>query len=167
MHASVGLREGAGREPGWIGSGTLFHAAAGVQSLEGLNAWLLDKPIAHAWVHRHPELVDQTIWDVLKAERPKLVPYADRFNGFHAVTAFGLEDLPARSGPRVNPELTDRLGPSHDENLILLPCTELRATPVGGRNFQSACIPPISCRWEGSLQCSLNSTAARTTTKRC
>src|SRR5204863_7408413 len=41
----------------------------------------------YAKAHRHPELTDQTIWDVFEAERPKLVPYAGRFDGFHAVTA--------------------------------------------------------------------------------
>src|SRR5260221_8885038 len=35
----------------------------------------------------HPELTDQTIWQVFEAERPKLVPYAGRFDGFHAVSA--------------------------------------------------------------------------------
>jgi hypothetical protein len=38
-------------------------------------------------VHRHPELTEQTIWEVFEAERPKLVPYAGRFDGFHAVQA--------------------------------------------------------------------------------
>jgi hypothetical protein len=41
----------------------------------------------YAKAHRHPELIDQTIWDVFGAERPKLVPYAGRFDGFHAVPA--------------------------------------------------------------------------------
>src|ERR1700751_663950 len=57
------------------------------KNLDELNAWLLDKCIAYAKAHRHPELTDQTIWDVFEAERPKLVPYAGRFDGFHAVTA--------------------------------------------------------------------------------
>jgi hypothetical protein len=36
----------------------------------------------------HPELVEQTVWEVFEAEaRPKLVPYAGRFDGFHAVPA--------------------------------------------------------------------------------
>ena len=57
------------------------------KKLDELNAWLLDKCIAYAKAHRHPELSDQTIWDVFEAERPKLVPYAGRFDGFHAVPA--------------------------------------------------------------------------------
>jgi transposase len=52
-----------------------------------LNAWLTDKCIAYAKVHRHPELTEQTIWEVFEAERGKLVPYAGRFDGFHAVPA--------------------------------------------------------------------------------
>src|SRR5688572_1346155 len=57
------------------------------KNLDELNAWLLDKCIAYAKAHRHPELTEQTIWDVFEAERPKLVPYAGRFDGFHAVPA--------------------------------------------------------------------------------
>src|SRR4029078_7650585 len=58
-----------------------------VKSYDELNAWLLDKSIAYAKVHHHPELAEQTIWEVFEAERPKLVPYAGRFDGFHAVPA--------------------------------------------------------------------------------
>ena len=57
------------------------------KTLEELNAWLLDKCVAHAKAHRHPELAEQTIWEVFEAERPKLVPYVGRFDGFHAVPA--------------------------------------------------------------------------------
>jgi len=52
-----------------------------------MNAWLLDKCIAYAKAHHHPELTEQTIWEVFEAERSKLVPYAGRFDGFHAVPA--------------------------------------------------------------------------------
>jgi transposase len=57
------------------------------KTLDELNAWLLDKCIAYAKAHRHPELAEQTIWEVFEAERPKLVPYVGRFDGFHAVPA--------------------------------------------------------------------------------
>ena len=57
------------------------------KTFDELNAWLLDKCIAYAKAHRHPELTEQTIWEVFEAERPKLVPYAGRFDGFHAVPA--------------------------------------------------------------------------------
>jgi transposase len=57
------------------------------KTYDEMNAWLLDKCIAHAKAHRHPELTEQTIWEVFEAERPKLVPYAGRFDGFHAVPA--------------------------------------------------------------------------------
>ncbi|RDE09579.1 IS21 family transposase [Pelagibacterium lacus] len=56
-------------------------------SYEELNAWLLDKTIAYARAHKHPEFGDRTIWDVFEAERPSLVPFTGRFDGFHAVTA--------------------------------------------------------------------------------
>jgi hypothetical protein len=57
------------------------------KNYDELNAWLLDKCIAYAKAHRHPELTEQTVWEVFEAERPKLVPYAGRFDGFHAVPA--------------------------------------------------------------------------------
>ncbi len=57
------------------------------KSYEEMNGWLLDRCIAYAKVHRHPEHTDQTIWSVFEAERPQLVPYAGRFDGFHALPA--------------------------------------------------------------------------------
>lgn len=58
-----------------------------VTSYEELNAWLIDRCIAWARAHRHPEVRDKTIWEMFEAERPSLVPYAGRFDGFHAVPA--------------------------------------------------------------------------------
>jgi hypothetical protein len=58
-----------------------------VKSYEELNAWLLDRCIAYAKAHRHPEFRDRTVWEVFEAERASLVPYAGRFDGFHAVPA--------------------------------------------------------------------------------
>lgn len=58
-----------------------------VKSYDELNAWLMDQAIAYARVHRHREFRDRTIWEVFEAERPSLVPYAGRFDGFHAVPA--------------------------------------------------------------------------------
>ena len=57
------------------------------KSYEEMNAWLLDQSIAYAKAHRHPELTEQTIWEVFEAERPKLVLYAGPFDGFHTVPA--------------------------------------------------------------------------------
>jgi len=56
------------------------------QSFEEMNGWLLDRCVAHARAHRHPELSEQTVWSVFEAERPALVGYAGRFDGFHALT---------------------------------------------------------------------------------
>jgi transposase len=58
-----------------------------VTSYEELNAWLLDRCVAYAKAHKHPELTDRTIWQVFEAERPKLVPIAGPFDGFHATQA--------------------------------------------------------------------------------
>src|SRR5262249_43115482 len=57
------------------------------KSYEEMNGWLLDRCIAYAKAHRHPEHTDQTIWSMFEAERPQLVPYAGRFDGFHALPA--------------------------------------------------------------------------------
>jgi transposase len=57
------------------------------KSYEEMNGWLLDRCIAYTKAHRHPEHTDQTIWSVFEAERPQLVPYAGRFDGFHALPA--------------------------------------------------------------------------------
>ena len=58
-----------------------------VTSYEELNAWLLDRCIAYAKAHKHPELTDCTIWQAFEAERPKLVPITGPFDGFHATQA--------------------------------------------------------------------------------
>jgi len=57
------------------------------RSYDELNARLLDKCIAYAKAHKHPEIPDRTIWQVFEDERPKLVPVPGRFDGFHAITA--------------------------------------------------------------------------------
>jgi len=58
-----------------------------VKSYDELNLRLLDQCVAYARVHRHPELRERTIWEMFEAERPFLVPYPGRFDGFHAVPA--------------------------------------------------------------------------------
>ena len=56
-------------------------------SYEELNAWLLDRCVAYAKAHRHPELADRAIWQAFEAERPQLVPIGGPFDGFHATQA--------------------------------------------------------------------------------
>ena len=58
-----------------------------VASYDELNAWLLDRCVAYAKAHKHPELTDCTIWKAFEAERPQLVPITGPFDGFHAVQA--------------------------------------------------------------------------------
>lgn len=64
-----------------------FSPRLRVKSFEELNALLIDKCIAWAKANRHPEMTDRTVWEVFEAERPQLVPYAGRFDGFHSVSA--------------------------------------------------------------------------------
>ncbi|KGJ71462.1 putative integrase, catalytic region [Bradyrhizobium diazoefficiens SEMIA 5080] len=64
------------------------------KNLDELNAWLLDKCIAYAKVHRHPELVDQTIWEVFEAERPQTRSLCRPLRRLPCGDGIGLEDLP-------------------------------------------------------------------------
>jgi hypothetical protein len=60
------------------------HAVSSlVKGNDELSAWLLDKCIAYAKAHAHPERPDHTVWEVFEEERPKLVAYRGRFDGFH------------------------------------------------------------------------------------
>ena len=65
----------------------LFTPRLRVTSYEELNAWLLDRCVAYAKANRHPELTDQTIWQVFETERAKLVSISSRFDGFRATQA--------------------------------------------------------------------------------
>ena len=57
------------------------------KSYDELNAWLLDKCLGWAKAHAHPARPERTIWEVFEEERPKLIPYRRRFDGFHALPA--------------------------------------------------------------------------------
>ena len=57
------------------------------KSYDDLNAWLVDRCLAWAKAHPHPEQTERTIWEVFEDERPKLVLYRGRFDGFHASPA--------------------------------------------------------------------------------
>ncbi len=57
------------------------------KSYDELSAWLLDKCLSWAKAHAHPERTEQTIWEVFEEERPKLIAYRGRFDGFHALPA--------------------------------------------------------------------------------
>jgi transposase len=58
-----------------------------VKDYDELNGLLLDRCLSHAKAHRHPEFRERTIFEVFEEERPLLVPYRGRFDGFHAVPA--------------------------------------------------------------------------------
>jgi transposase len=58
-----------------------------VASYDELNGLLLDRCIAYAKAHKHPELIDCTIWQAFEVERPHLVSISGPFDGFHAIQA--------------------------------------------------------------------------------
>src|SRR5271165_1805703 len=57
------------------------------KSYDELNGWLVDKCVVWAKAHAHPEQSGKTIWEAFEDERPKLIPYGVRFDGFHALPA--------------------------------------------------------------------------------
>ncbi|SFL10752.1 IS21 family transposase [Methylorubrum salsuginis] len=65
----------------------LFTPRIRVKSYDELNALLLHGVIAYAKAHPHPEERERSVWERFEAERAALVPYAGRFDGFHAVPA--------------------------------------------------------------------------------
>jgi transposase len=64
-----------------------FSPRLRVANFDELNALLLDRCVSYARAHPHPERRDRTVWEMFEAERPALVRYAGRFDGFHAVPA--------------------------------------------------------------------------------
>ena len=58
-----------------------------MKSYDELNGILLDRCVAYAKAHPHPEQTDRTVWEMFEAERPHLVRHAGRFDGFHALPA--------------------------------------------------------------------------------
>jgi len=58
-----------------------------VKDYDELNGVLLDRCLSHAKAHRHPEFRERTIFEVFEEERPLLVRYVGRFDGFHALPA--------------------------------------------------------------------------------
>jgi transposase len=57
------------------------------KTYDELNAWLTDKIIAYTKMHPHPERPEHTIWEMFEDERPSLIVYRGRFDGFHALPA--------------------------------------------------------------------------------
>src|SRR6202790_4297238 len=45
-----------------------------VKNYDELNAWLLERCVAYAKAHQHPEIAQRTIWQAFEAERSQLVP---------------------------------------------------------------------------------------------
>ena len=70
-----------------LGRERFFTPRLRFKSYIELNAWHLAKCLSWAKAHAHPERPEQTIWEVFEEERPKLIPYRGRFDGFHALPA--------------------------------------------------------------------------------
>jgi transposase len=65
-----------------------------VKSYDELNAWLMDKCIAYAKAHSHPERPDRTVWEVFEEERPRLVGPSGSLRWLPRGGSLGVEDLP-------------------------------------------------------------------------
>ena len=64
-----------------------FSPRLKVKSYAELNAYLLDRCVAHAKASTHPELKDKTVFDVFEAEREMLIGYRGPFDSFRATVA--------------------------------------------------------------------------------
>ena len=64
------------------------------KTLDELNDWLLDKCVAYAKAHRHPELTEQTVWEVLKTERPEARALRWPLRWIPRGAGGGLQDVP-------------------------------------------------------------------------
>jgi len=62
-----------------------------VKNFDELNALLMERCISWAKTHRHPELKDQTVWEIFKKEQPYLLRLPPRFDGY--------AERPARVSP--------------------------------------------------------------------
>ena len=79
--------ERAKSKPGRPRPRTLLHAAAAIQELRRTQR-LAFRPVSVLGESARPSrAARQTIWEVFEAERPKLIPYRGRFDGFHALPA--------------------------------------------------------------------------------
>jgi hypothetical protein len=65
----------------------LFIPRLRFASYAELNAWLLERCIQEARRRPHPELAEQTVFEVFEAERAALVPYAGPFDSYRATVA--------------------------------------------------------------------------------
>jgi len=57
------------------------------KSYAELNAFLLDRCVAHAKAAAHPEQKEKTVFEVFEAERAVLIPYRGPFDSFRATVA--------------------------------------------------------------------------------
>jgi hypothetical protein len=119
VHATGGLGEGAGREPGRQHPRALVYAAAALCQLCRANAWLEARCLAEARASAHPEQTDKTVWEVFEAEQASLIPYPGPFDGFHEVevavsknetrsTPPGSPCEPSSANPQLAHDLADR-----------------------------------------------------------
>jgi len=65
----------------------IFSPRLKVKSYAELNAYLLDRCVAHAQASTHPELKDKTVFEVFESEREMLIGYRGPFDSFRAEVA--------------------------------------------------------------------------------
>jgi hypothetical protein len=88
VYAGVGLGEGQVENQVGLVRERFFTPRLRFKSYDEMNAWLVDRSVAHAKRAAHPELKDRTIWEVFEGvERSALIAYRGPFDGFHALPA--------------------------------------------------------------------------------
>ena len=67
--------------------GRFFAPKPAFKTLADLNGWLADKCVEYARSQRHPDQIDELVFEVFEAERAVLMAYRGAFDGFHATSA--------------------------------------------------------------------------------
>jgi len=136
-----GLEKGQVENQLGLVRGRFFTPRLRFKSYDELNAWLLDRCVAHARPAAHPELKDRSIWEIFEQkDRLALIAYRGPFDGFHALPASVSRTLLVRFdyiifGPREGgraPGRNPRLCPAHRH-------------PAGRRGRRGA-RPPVRAR---------------------
>jgi len=105
LHAGIGPGEGQVENQADLARERFFTPRLRIKSLDELKARLMDKCVAHAWAHRHPEQADKTIREMFEIERPQPVPCAGSFDDFHSLPASVSKTCTVRFDSDENQEL--------------------------------------------------------------
>jgi transposase len=134
-----------------------FSPRLKVKSYTELNAYLLDRCVAHAKMSTHPELKDKTVFDVFEAEREMLIGYRGPFDSFRAGVAsvsktclvcFDRNKYSVKAKAVGRPASMSMPGISSSGRMAW----SLGSTPVTLAGIRQSTIPGITCRCSPASQ---------------